>query len=87
MRFAFNAVEDASDHAEVYLWQVYRWELVDGRAVCMRDENFGGEYVVEAGRLEGPFAVFQPVVYAAVERIRGARWNRTEVPEPSKVND
>jgi len=79
-RFAFADHEDISDHAEVYLWQAYGWDLTKGAARCQKDKTFAGEYVVEAGGLEGPFAIYSPLVGAAVERIQQARRNQEMTP-------
>jgi hypothetical protein len=76
VRFAFATMEDVEDHAEVYVWQAYHWELVDGQAVCTRDEYCGGEYVVESGGFDGPEAIFHPVVSVAIERITSVRSQR-----------
>jgi len=78
-RFAFADMTDIEDHAEVYLWQAYNWKLEEGAAVCEKDSTFAGEYVEEAGGLEGPFSIYSPLVRAAVQRIQNARWNKQTI--------
>jgi len=80
VRHAFAAHEDIDDHAEVYLWQTYHWKLTGDGPICQKDETFAGEYVVEAGGLDGPFAIFSPLVGAAVQRIQRARWDKEIIP-------
>ena len=86
VRFAFYDSEEIEDHAEVYVWQIYHWKLAESGAVCTQDDTFGGDYVVEAGGLCGPEAMFGPLVDAAVRRIQDARWNKTAF-EPRAVGD
>ena len=80
VRYAFSAHEDINDHAQVYVWHIYYWELIEGKAICRKHENFGGEYVAEADGLEGPFSMLSPLVSAAVARIQEARWNKKIIP-------
>ncbi|RYF40136.1 MAG: hypothetical protein EOO38_22325 [Cytophagaceae bacterium] len=84
VHFSFADMEDVSDHAEVYWWEVFECQIQDGAPLCQRVPYGEGEYVVEAGGIHGPDAIYQPVVSKAVEWIQNARWNQVETP-PSAV--
>ena len=73
VRHAFADFADTDDHAEVYLWQAYNWRLDENGLSCAEDKWSAGEYVVEADGIEGPLAIFSPLVAAAVRRIQRAR--------------